>query len=44
MRMLSALSSVDWVVSFAEDTPELLYKILLPDVLVKGVTILNQKL
>lgn len=36
MRMLSALSCVDWVVSFAEDTPERLYQRVLPDVLVKG--------
>jgi len=36
MRMLSALSCVDWVVPFAEDTPERLYCMLLPDVLVKG--------
>lgn len=36
MRMLSALSCVDWVVPFAEDTPERLCCTLLPDVLVKG--------
>lgn len=36
MRMLAALSCVDWVVSFSEDTPERLYCMLLPDVLVKG--------
>jgi D-beta-D-heptose 7-phosphate kinase/D-beta-D-heptose 1-phosphate adenosyltransferase len=36
MRMLAALSCVDWVVSFAEDTPERLYSRVLPDVLVKG--------
>lgn len=36
MQMLSALSSVDWVVPFTEDTPEHLYSKLLPDVLVKG--------
>ena len=36
MRMLSALSCVDWVVSFSEDTPERLYATFLPDILVKG--------
>jgi D-beta-D-heptose 7-phosphate kinase/D-beta-D-heptose 1-phosphate adenosyltransferase len=36
MRMLSALACVDWVVSFAEDTPERIYQRVLPDVLVKG--------
>jgi D-beta-D-heptose 7-phosphate kinase/D-beta-D-heptose 1-phosphate adenosyltransferase len=36
MRMLSALACVDWVVPFAEDTPERLYARALPDVLVKG--------
>jgi D-beta-D-heptose 7-phosphate kinase/D-beta-D-heptose 1-phosphate adenosyltransferase len=36
MRMLSALASVDWVVSFAEDTPQRLLGKLLPDILVKG--------
>ena len=36
MRMLAALSCVDWVVPFSEDTPERLYCLLLPDVLVKG--------
>ena len=36
MRMLAALSCVDWVVSFSEDTPERLYSRVLPDVLVKG--------
>lgn len=36
MRMLAALSSVDWVVPFSEDTPERLYCELKPDVLVKG--------
>ena len=36
MQMLSALSSVDWVVPFSEDTPERIYSKLLPDVLVKG--------
>ena len=35
-EMLSYFTSVDWVVSFDEDTPEELIKLLLPDVLVKG--------
>ncbi|MFT7244042.1 MAG: D-beta-D-heptose 7-phosphate kinase/D-beta-D-heptose 1-phosphate adenosyltransferase [Candidatus Azotimanducaceae bacterium] len=34
--MLSGLEAVDWVVSFAEDTPESLLTLLQPDVLVKG--------
>lgn len=36
MAMLAALTCVDWVVSFDEDTPERLYTQLLPDVIVKG--------
>ncbi|HEX5339919.1 MAG TPA: bifunctional D-glycero-beta-D-manno-heptose-7-phosphate kinase/D-glycero-beta-D-manno-heptose 1-phosphate adenylyltransferase HldE [Gammaproteobacteria bacterium] len=36
MTVLAALSCVDWVVSFSEDTPERLICKLLPDVLVKG--------
>ena len=36
LRMLSALACVDWVVPFAEDTPERLISRVLPDVLVKG--------
>ena len=36
MELLSALSCVDWVVSFNEETPERLICKLLPDVLVKG--------
>lgn len=36
MRVLAALKAVDWVVAFAEDTPERLINELLPDVLVKG--------
>ncbi len=35
-QMLAALSAVDCVVSFAENTPESLYAQILPDVLVKG--------
>ncbi|MFP3028971.1 MAG: bifunctional D-glycero-beta-D-manno-heptose-7-phosphate kinase/D-glycero-beta-D-manno-heptose 1-phosphate adenylyltransferase HldE [Arsenophonus sp.] len=36
MTVLEALSSVDWVVSFEEDTPQRLIKQILADVLVKG--------
>ncbi|MDA0977349.1 MAG: bifunctional D-glycero-beta-D-manno-heptose-7-phosphate kinase/D-glycero-beta-D-manno-heptose 1-phosphate adenylyltransferase HldE [Proteobacteria bacterium] len=36
MTMLAGLSSVDWVVSFDEDTPENLLRQIKPDVLVKG--------
>ncbi|HSC48296.1 MAG TPA: bifunctional D-glycero-beta-D-manno-heptose-7-phosphate kinase/D-glycero-beta-D-manno-heptose 1-phosphate adenylyltransferase HldE [Gammaproteobacteria bacterium] len=36
MKVLAALSCVDWVVPFSEDTPERLICKLLPDVLVKG--------
>ncbi|MXP56405.1 bifunctional D-glycero-beta-D-manno-heptose-7-phosphate kinase/D-glycero-beta-D-manno-heptose 1-phosphate adenylyltransferase HldE [Pantoea sp. Mhis] len=36
MRVLSALKSIDWIVSFEEDTPQRLIMELLPDVLVKG--------
>jgi len=36
MIVLSALESVDWVVSFEEDTPQRLIASILPDVLVKG--------
>jgi D-beta-D-heptose 7-phosphate kinase/D-beta-D-heptose 1-phosphate adenosyltransferase len=36
MEVLAALSSVDWVVPFAEDTPEQLIASIAPDVLVKG--------
>jgi D-beta-D-heptose 7-phosphate kinase/D-beta-D-heptose 1-phosphate adenosyltransferase len=36
MLVLAALSCVDWVVPFSEDTPERLICKLLPDVLVKG--------
>jgi rfaE bifunctional protein nucleotidyltransferase chain/domain len=34
--VLAALGSVDFVVIFSEDTPELVIRTLLPDVLVKG--------
>lgn len=36
MTVLDALGSVDWVVSFEEDTPQRLISEILPDVLVKG--------
>lgn len=36
MLVLSKLESVDWVVSFSDDTPERLLKKLNPDVLAKG--------
>ncbi len=36
LEVLAALSSVDWVISFSEETPENLIKQVLPDVLVKG--------
>lgn len=36
MIVLSALESVDWVVSFEEDTPQRLIASILPDILVKG--------
>jgi D-beta-D-heptose 7-phosphate kinase/D-beta-D-heptose 1-phosphate adenosyltransferase len=36
MTVLAALACVDWVVAFAEETPERLYCKLLPDVVVKG--------
>ena len=36
MAVLAGLASVDWVVPFSEDTPEMLVGEVLPDVLVKG--------
>ncbi|MFZ2288208.1 MAG: bifunctional D-glycero-beta-D-manno-heptose-7-phosphate kinase/D-glycero-beta-D-manno-heptose 1-phosphate adenylyltransferase HldE [Halopseudomonas yangmingensis] len=36
MTVLAGLGAVDWVVSFAEDTPESLLEKIRPDVLVKG--------
>lgn len=36
MAVLAGLEAVDWVVSFAEDTPERLLRRVKPDVLVKG--------
>lgn len=36
MAVMAGLESVDWVVSFDEDTPENLLRMIKPDVLVKG--------
>lgn len=36
MSVLAGLASVDWVVSFSEETPERLISRVLPDLLVKG--------
>lgn len=36
MIVLDALESVDWIISFEEDTPQRLIAKILPDVLVKG--------
>ena len=36
MAVLAGLAAVDWVVSFADDTPETLLHQLRPDILVKG--------
>lgn len=36
MAVLAGLASVDWVVSFSEDTPARLIRSVMPDVLVKG--------
>ncbi|GIU47693.1 bifunctional D-glycero-beta-D-manno-heptose-7-phosphate kinase/D-glycero-beta-D-manno-heptose 1-phosphate adenylyltransferase HldE [Shewanella algidipiscicola] len=36
MAVLAGLASVDWVVSFSEDTPQRIIARLLPDMLVKG--------
>jgi D-beta-D-heptose 7-phosphate kinase/D-beta-D-heptose 1-phosphate adenosyltransferase len=36
MAVLAGLKSVDWVVSFSEDTPERLIQRIEPDILVKG--------
>ena len=36
MAVLAGLASVDWVVPFAEDTPQRLIGEILPDLLVKG--------
>ncbi len=36
LRVLSGLASVDWLIAFAEDTPEELTGLIKPDLLVKG--------
>lgn len=36
MTVLAGLEAVDWVVSFADDTPERLLELIKPDILVKG--------
>ena len=36
MAVLAALSAVDWVIDFSQDTPQSLIAAILPDVLVKG--------
>ena len=36
MAVLAGLKSVDWVVSFSDDTPEALLHLFRPDILVKG--------
>ncbi len=36
MNVLAGLRSIDWVVSFSEDTPERIIRLLAPHVLVKG--------
>ncbi len=36
MAVLAGLEAVDWVLSFADDTPERLLELIKPDVLVKG--------
>jgi D-beta-D-heptose 7-phosphate kinase/D-beta-D-heptose 1-phosphate adenosyltransferase len=36
MSLLSKLESVDWVISFDDDTPERLLEVLKPDILAKG--------
>jgi D-beta-D-heptose 7-phosphate kinase/D-beta-D-heptose 1-phosphate adenosyltransferase len=36
MTVLAALASVDWVVSFSQDTPERLITLVAPDILVKA--------
>jgi D-beta-D-heptose 7-phosphate kinase / D-beta-D-heptose 1-phosphate adenosyltransferase len=36
MAVLAGLEAVDWVISFNEDTPELLLRQVRPDILVKG--------
>ena len=36
MLVLDALEAVDWVIPFADDTPENLINKILPEILVKG--------
>ncbi len=36
MAVLAGLEAVDWVVAFADDTPERLLELIQPDILVKG--------
>jgi D-beta-D-heptose 7-phosphate kinase/D-beta-D-heptose 1-phosphate adenosyltransferase len=36
MAVVSGLESVDWVVSFSEDTPEALLRDIKPEMLIKG--------
>jgi D-beta-D-heptose 7-phosphate kinase/D-beta-D-heptose 1-phosphate adenosyltransferase len=36
MTVLAGMGVVDWVVPFADDTPERLLRLLQPDMLVKG--------
>src|SRR5690625_7134425 len=36
MAVLAGLEAVDWVVSFGDDTPERLLRLIRPNVLVKG--------
>ncbi len=36
MLVLGALASVDWIISFSEDTPERLVKLINPSILTKG--------
>jgi len=36
MQVLAGLAAVDWVTSFADDTPEALLRLIRPDILVKG--------
>ena len=41
-KLLDALSCVDYIIIFDEDTPELLIKNLMPDVIVKGTDWINK--
>lgn len=36
LELLAALTAVDWVIDFSEDTPEMLIHELMPELLVKG--------